>query len=155
MGPLEWSDIWAPPFTANMPHSSHAALAPSSSSQTNVQPSPPSCLKLYLYFLSFGWHQWQALSDETNILTDANTKTYFSNPKKSFRLLSPSGDLGIGLVWDNLSPPDPHFSVQLFKSSANWTKLSIMGPQLFCGWYEMILDVFRCSQLFPDISAGL
>ena len=105
MGPLEWSDIWAPPFTANMPHSSHAALAPSSSSQTNVQPSPPSCLKLYLYFLSFGWHQWQALSDETNILTDANTKTYFSNPKKSFRLLSPSGDLGIGLAWDNLYPP--------------------------------------------------
>ena len=65
-------------------------------------------------------------------------------------LLSPSGDLGIGLVWDNLSPPpDRSFLVRLLKSSSNWTKLSMMGPQLFLGWYQMILDVqtgFRLVQ---------
>ena len=54
--------------------------------------------------------------------------------------LSPSGDLGIGLVWDNRTPPD-HISVRLLKSSSNWTKSSMMGPQLFLGWYQMILDV--------------
>ena len=26
-----------------------------------------------------------------------------------------------------------------------------MGHQLFSGWYQMILDVFRCSQLFSDV----
>ena len=26
-----------------------------------------------------------------------------------------------------------------------------MGPQLFSGWYQMILDVFRCNQLFSDV----
>ena len=31
--------------------------------------------------------------------------------------LSPSGDLGISLVWRNLSGPDRHFSVRLLKSS--------------------------------------
>ena len=52
-------------------------------------------------------------------------------------LLSPSGDLGIGLVWDN--HPDPtNFLVPLLKSSSNWTKLSMRGPQLFSGWYQMI-----------------
>ena len=66
-------------------------------------------------------------------------------------LLSPSGDLGIRLVWHNLSPPHCHFSVWLLKSSSNWTKLSMMGPQLFLGWYQMILGVFRCSQLFSDV----
>ena len=56
----------------------------------------------------------------------------------SISLLPPSasGDQGIGLVWD---------------SHPNWTKLSMMGPQLFSGWYQMILDVFRCSQLFTDV----
>ena len=52
-------------------------------------------------------------------------------------LLSPSGDLGIGLVWHNLSGPDS-FLVRLMKSSSNWTKSSMMGPQLFLGWYQMI-----------------
>ena len=66
-----------------------------------------------------------------------------------YSLLSPSGDLGTGLVWHNVS--GPHFSVRLFKSSSNWTKLSMMSPQLFSGWYQMILDVFRCSQLFSDV----
>ena len=71
-------------------------------------------------------------------------------------LLSPSGDLGIRLVWHNLSPPHPtgphrHFSVRLLKSSSNWTKLSMRGPQLFSGWYQMILGVFRCTQLFSDV----
>ena len=57
----------------------------------------------------------------------------------SHQFLSPSGDLGIGLVWDNnRTPPDRHFSVWLLKSSSNWTKLSMRGPQLFSGWYQMI-----------------
>ena len=66
-------------------------------------------------------------------------------------LLSLSGDLGIGLVWDNRTGPDRDFSVRLFKSSSNWTKLSMRSPQLFSGWYQMILDVFRCSQQFSDV----
>ena len=66
-------------------------------------------------------------------------------------LLSPSGDLGISLVWRNLSPPDRSFLVRLLKSSSKWTKLSMRGPQLFSGWYQMILGVFRCSQLFSDV----
>ena len=121
---------------------------------------------------------------------------------KSF--LSPSGDLGIGLVWDNhpTGPPQlfgptveilfklnliiyegssvvlrmisddfkcfPMFSAvfrcfptvfrlfsddvfRLLKSSSSWSKLSMMGPQLFSGWYQMILDVFQCSQLCSDV----
>ena len=60
--------------------------------------------------------------------------------------LSPSGDLGIGLVWDNRTGPDRHFS----KSSSNWTKLSMMGPQLFLGWYQMILDVQTRFRLGSD-----
>ena len=56
--------------------------------------------------------------------------------------LSPSGDLGISLVWHNLSPDrTTHILVRLLKSSSNWTKSSMMGPQLFLGWYQMILDV--------------
>ena len=43
--------------------------------------------------------------------------------------LSPSGDLGIGLVWDNhpdhTTPPNCNFSVRQLKSSSKWTKLSI------------------------------
>ena len=39
----------------------------------------------------------------------------------------------------------------LLKSSSSWTKLSMVGPQLFSGWYQMILDVFQCSQLFFDV----
>ena len=52
--------------------------------------------------------------------------------------LSPSGDLGISLVWHNLSGPPRSFLVRLLKSSSNWTKLSMRGPQLFSGWYQMI-----------------
>ena len=40
---------------------------------------------------------------------------------------------------------------RLLKSSSSWSKLSMMGPQLFSGWYQMILDVFQCSQLFSDV----
>ena len=29
------------------------------------------------------------------------------------------------------------------------------GPQLFSGWYHMILDDFQCSQLFSDVFSGL
>ena len=43
-----------------------------------------------------------------------------------------------GLVWHNLSNPHHHISVQLLKSSSNWTKLSMIGRQLFSGWYQMI-----------------
>ena len=32
----------------------------------------------------------------------------------------------------------------------NWTYSFMMGPQLFSRWYQMILDVIRCSQLFSD-----
>ena len=67
--------------------------------------------------------------------------------------LSPSGDLGIGLVGDNRTtgPHQTDFLVPLLKFSSNWTKSSMMGPQLFLGWCQMILDVFRCSQLFSDV----
>ena len=40
---------------------------------------------------------------------------------------------------------------RLLKFSSSWTKLSMMGPQLFSGWYQMILDVCQCSQLFFDV----
>ena len=63
-------------------------------------------------------------------------------------LLSPSGDLGIGLVWDN--HPHRSFLVPLLKSSSNWTKSSMMGPQLFLGWYQMILDVQTRFRLGSD-----
>ena len=74
-------------------------------------------------------------------------------PVLIFRLavlfLSPSGDLGIGLVWDNPTPPH-HISVRMLKSSSNWTKLSMMGRQLFSGWYQMILDVQTRFRLGSD-----
>ena len=64
-------------------------------------------------------------------------RIYFLLSWTVFAFLKPSGDLGMGLVWDNLSTPTPldHFSIRPLKSSSNWTKLSIMGPQLFSGWY--------------------
>ena len=67
-------------------------------------------------------------------------------------LLSPSGDLGIGLVWDNRTtgPHRTDFLVPLLKSSSNWTKSSMMGPQLFLGWYQMILDVQTRFRLGSD-----
>ena len=40
---------------------------------------------------------------------------------------------------------------RLLKSSSSWTKLSMVGPQLFLGWYQMILDVFRCSQQVSNV----
>ena len=38
---------------------------------------------------------------------------------------------------DNLSNPitTTHFLVRLLKSSSNWTKVSMTGPQSFSGWY--------------------
>ena len=87
-----------------------------------------------------------------------NSCRYFKNHWDilvGLSLLSPSGDLGIGLVWDNRTGPDrtgpDHISVWLLKSSSKWTKSSMRGPQLFSGWYQMILGVFRCSQLFSDV----
>ena len=38
-----------------------------------------------------------------------------------------------------------------FWSGQNLTKLPMTSPQLFSGWYQIILDVFRCSQLFSDV----
>ena len=65
--------------------------------------------------------------------------------------LWPSGDPGNGLVWDDHHPPThPHRPG--FWSDC-WNPLQTeLNYQLFSGWYQMILDVFRCSQLF---SAGL
>ena len=62
-----------------------------------------------------------------------------------FVLLSPSGDLGIGLVWDDHPLPN-HFLVRLLKSSSNWTKLSMMGPQLISVCFPMFWAVFWCCQ---------
>ena len=99
-------------------YSKHATLQPRSSRPFQLLANK--CATLSTFFLEvwsifpFIWLTSMtrtAWRDQN--LTDANTKTYFSSPKKSFRLLSPSGDLGIGLVWDNVSPPDPHFSVRL------------------------------------------
>ena len=64
-----------------------------------------------------------------------------------FVLLSPSGDLGVGLVWDN-HPSTRSILVWVLKSSSNWTKLTVMGPQLFSGWCaQMFKDVLRCSEM--------
>ena len=68
-------------------------------------------------------------------------------------LLPSSGEL----VWSEITYPHPtppdrtHFLVWLLISSSNWSKLSMRGPSLFSGWYQMILHVFRCSQLFSDV----
>ena len=45
---------------------------------------------------------------------------------------------------------------RLLKSSSSWSKLSMMGPQLFSGWYQKVLDVSRCfltvfRQCFPTV----
>ena len=44
------------------------------------------------------------------------------------------------------------------KFSLSWTKLTVMGSQLFSGWcqmfyrcFQMFSDVFRCSQMFSDV----
>ena len=59
-------------------------------------------------------------------------------------LSSPLGDLGIGMA---LSYPLLYnIWVRVLKSCSNRTKLSMMGSQLFSGWCQMFLDVFRCSQ---------
>ena len=63
---------------------------------------------------------------------------------QDINFLSPSGDLGIGLVWDNHRTPPDHMS------SSNWIKSSMMGPQLFLGWYQMILDVQTRFRLGSD-----
>ena len=78
-------------------------------------------------------------------------KPTFSRNFNCFSFLSPSGDLGISVVWHNLSPPHRDFSVRLLTSSSNWTKLSMTGPQLFSRWYQIMSDVFRCSQLFSNV----
>ena len=79
----------------------------------------------------------------------------FFLPIKFGHLLSPSRDLGIGLVWDNQpTPPHPSpdrsFLVRLLNSSSNWTKLSMRSPQLFSGCYQMILDFQTRFRLGSD-----
>ena len=81
---------------------------------------------------SDGWKFYEIFSQK-----DEKDSDLLLDPYKSF--FSPSGDLGIGLVWDNLSWPHrtgpDHFSVRMLRSSSNWTKLFMMGPQLFLGWF--------------------
>ena len=66
-------------------------------------------------------------------------------------LLSPSGDLGIGLVWDNPTGPDR----TTFRSDC-WsplqTELKYLWRVLSCSQDDIRwLYVFRCSQLFSDV----
>ena len=84
--------------------------------------------------------QWCA-TVRPRLTTGTTSITIFARLLQVSDLLSPSGDLGIRLVWRNLSGPDRSFLVRLLKSSSKWTKLSMRGPQLFSGWYQMILDV--------------
>ena len=91
---------------------------------------------IFWYFLENIF--WQVLNSEKKWWKARNSEAEVCS------FLSPSGDLRIGLVWDNhTTPPHPtgpdrSFLVRLLKSSSNWTKSSMMGPQLFSGWYQMI-----------------
>ena len=60
-----------------------------------------------------------------------------------FRLFSDCFPIVVRLFSDDI--------FRLLKSFSSWSKLSMIGPQLFSGWYQMILDVFQCSQLFSDV----
>ena len=53
-----------------------------------------------------------------------------------------------GLVWDNLPllSTSSHILVRVLKFSSNWTKLTVMGSQLFSEWCHMFSDVLRWSQ---------
>ena len=76
----------------------------------------------------------------------------------SISLLPPSGDQGIGLVWDNHPTTLPTLSdilVWVLKSFSNWTKLYMIGIQLFSGWYQMILEFSDVLSCFLMFSAGL
>ena len=88
-----------------------------------------------------------------------------SPPPTSYQLLPLSYIISLSIFitfrwsknWSGLiKPPPPRsFLVRLLKLSSNWTKSSMMGPQLFSGWYQMIVmfsDVLSC---FPMFSAGL
>ena len=111
--------------------------------------------------LSKTWTTWRWPKDNSMFYNVLSLHQYCqhhqsksSSSSQSLLLLSPSGDIRIGLVWDNhRTGPDQttHFLVRLLKSSSNWTKISKRSPQLFSGWYQMILDVFQCSQLFSDV----
>ena len=82
-------------------------------------------------------------------------------------LLSPSGDLGIGLVWDNLSWPHPtDFLDRLLKSSSNWNQV-YRCFQMISFWifsrYSIVallmfskcsLDVLRMFAGFPRMFSG-
>ena len=68
-------------------------------------------------------------------------QTNFLRSCYNARLISPVLEL-----WDW-----NHLLQKHVQSCSNWTKSSMMGPQLFSGWYQMTLGVFRCSQLFSDV----
>ena len=81
-------------------------------------------------------------------------------PKWDFHdriLLSPSGDLGIGLIWDNHPAARPicHFSLLVLKSSS---KLNLTNRPVFsCSqgdvrWSQAFSDVLRCFQMFNDVN---
>ena len=95
-----------------------------------------SCLLFNCIKANYAWKRWRQLSSTTTYHLPS-ILLWKSQALWEFwiTLLSPSGDLGISLVWHNLSPPHRNFSVRLLKSSSKWTKLSMMGPQLFSGWY--------------------
>ena len=102
--------------------------------------------------ISLVWHNLSPPPHRSFLVRLLKSSSNWTKISMRGPLLSTSGYLGISLVWHNLSPPTHRsFLVRLLKSSSNWTKLSMMGPQLFSGWYQTILDVFRCSQLFSDV----
>ena len=62
-----------------------------------------------------------------------------------FPFLSPSGDLGIGLVWDNLSPPHPTWPDHFW--SLNWSQIFYRDSQMGSRCAQMFSDVHRCFQM--------
>ena len=83
--------------------------------------------------------------------------TIFYCYRKNWMLFSPSGDLGITLVWDNLSILSDVL-VWVMKSFSNWSRLTMVGSQMFseaCRMFsealETFSDILKCSQMIPDV----
>ena len=88
------------------------------------------CLRWFC-FDYFANHTWTELIEKVSHSNwpQSNCQSNVFLTWHQFWLLSPSGDLGISLVWHNLSPDrTTHILVRLLKSSSNWTKLSMRGP---------------------------
>ena len=119
----------------------------------------PSCLETWLW----GWCCWDKcwekglkyLIDKWQV--DNGVFTIWRQTEFGVTLLSPSGDLGIRLVWHNLSPPDrtgpPLFSPTveiLFKLNqiiydGSSVVLRMISDDFRC--FPVFLAVFRCFQL--------